>query len=345
MSATIIWQLTRNCDLGCNDCLSVADLFRANARELTTFEAYKTIDQIAAIKPQRFIITGGDPLTRKDIFELVQYARRRGLDPALNVSPTRKLTAESVSKLRRNGLKRLVFNLNGSSPQRHDSISGVSGSFSTTVRGLRWAHDAGITLEINTLVTRKTVRDLAAIAEIIDPFGVDAWNVHFLVPFPGSLKEQTITAEQTEEAFAALSSIASLARYRVRVIEAPHFRRYLMQQRSREDKSWSDFSGFVGNAEAVDDVVFITSSGDVRPSEFLPLSGGNVREIPLTKIIRSSDLFVALRDRSNLGGKCRHSEYRNVCGGSRARAWAVTGDLFAPDPLCAYQPPAVEVAV
>jgi len=344
MSATIIWQLTRNCELGCNDCLSVADPFRANSRELTTFEAYKAIDQIAALKPQRFIISGGDPLMRKDIFELVQYARRRGLDPILNVSPTRKLTAESISHLRRNGLRRLVFSLNGSSPQRHDSIAAVPGSFSATVRGLRWAHDAGIKIEINTLVTRKTIGDLAAIAEIIDPFGVDAWNVHFLVPFPGSLKEQSITPEQTEEAFAALSSIASLARYRVRVVEAPHFRRYLKQQ-TPDSESWSDFSGYRGNAEAVDEVVFITSSGDVRPSEFLPLSGGNLIETPLTKIIRSSDLFVALHDSSNLGGKCRRCEYKNVCGGSRARAWAFTGDLFAPDPLCAYQPPATEVAV
>jgi radical SAM protein with 4Fe4S-binding SPASM domain len=275
----------------------------------------------------------------------VQYARRRGLDPAVNVSPTRKLTAESISKLQRNGLRRLVFSLNGSSPQRHDSISGVFGSFSATVRGLRWAHHAGITIEINTLVTKKTIGDLAAIAEVIDPFAVDAWNVHFLVPFPGSLKEQSITPEQTEEAFAALSAIASLARYRVRVVEAPHFRRYLMQQRTGDDQSWSDFSGYVGNAEATDKVVFITGSGEVRPSEFLPLSGGNVRETPLTKILRSSNLFVALLDRSNLGGKCRRCEYRDVCGGSRARAWAVTGDLLAPDPLCAYQPSAVEVAV
>jgi radical SAM protein with 4Fe4S-binding SPASM domain len=345
MIDTVIWQLTRTCDLGCNDCLSVADPFRANPHELTTFEAYKTIDQIAALRPRRLIITGGDPLTRADVFELVQYARRRGLDPALNVSPTHKLTAESVSKLRRNGLRRLVFGLNGSSTQRHDLISGVFGSFSATLRGLRWAHDAGLSIEVNTLVTRKTVGDLGAIAELIDPFGVDAWNVHFLVPFPGSLKEQAITAEQTEEAFAALSAIASLARYRVRVVEAPHFRRYLMRQMPSADESWSDFSGFVGNAEAANDVVFITSTGDVRPSEFLPLSGGNVRETPLPKIVRSSDLFVALRDRSNLSGKCRRCDYRKVCGGSRARAWAVTGDLFASDPLCTYQPPAKEVAV
>jgi len=344
MSLTVVWQITRACDLGCNDCVIAAERSRTNSGELTTYEAYKTIDQIAAMKPQRFVICGGDPLARKDILELVQYARRRGLDPGVNVSPTQKLTAEIVNALRRHGLTRLIYSINGSSPQRHDEVSGIPGSFSATVRGIRWARDAGQNIEINTLVTRHTVTDLAAIAEMIDAFRIEAWNVHFFVPVPASRKTESISAEQAEGAFAALGAIAALSKYRIRVFEAPHYRRFLMQQSQMDQASWADFAGYVGNSD-IDEVVFITADGDVRPSEFLPLSGGNLRERPLTTIVRSSDLFVTLRDRSNLTGKCRRCEYRNACGGSRARAWAVTGDLFAPDPLCAYQPAAMEVAV
>jgi radical SAM protein with 4Fe4S-binding SPASM domain len=341
MSLTVVWQLTRECDLGCNDCATAQA--RARTHELTTYESYKTIDQIASAKPQRFVISGGDPLARRDIPEIVQYARRRGLEPAVNVSPTRSLTAESINALRRNGLMRLIFSINGSNPQRHDAMTGVEGSFANTVRGLRWGHDTGVVIEINTLVTRNNVSDLAAIAEMIDAFRIDAWNVHFIVPVTKKRKEQMLTAGQTEAAFSALSAIAGLAKYRIRVVEAPHYRRHLMQETNTDQAAWSDFAGYVGNSEVVDDLVFISADGEVHPSEFLPLSGGNLREHPLKEIVRSSDLFVSLRDRSNLTGKCRSCEYKNACGGSRARAWAMTGDLFASDPLCAYQPLAPEV--
>jgi radical SAM protein with 4Fe4S-binding SPASM domain len=345
MSLTVVWQLTSTCDLGCTDCPTATSKPHANWRELTTFEAYKTIDQIAAMKPQRFVMSGGDPLARNDIFELVQYARRRGVDPAVTVSPTRNLTAENVSKLRRNGVTRLVFSLNGSTPEKHDLVTSVPGSFAATCRAMRWAHDSGIAIEVNTLVNRKTVADLGAIAEVIDPFRIDAWNVYFLVPMSASLSTQSITPAQAEGAFAALSAIASLAQYKVRIAEAPAYRRFLMQQAGVDQGSWADFAGFVGSGEVIDEVVFITSDGDVRPSEFLPLSGGNMRERSLKKIVGMSDLFVSLRDRANLGGRCRVCEFRHVCGGSRARAWAMTGDLFASDPLCGYQPKAMEIAV
>jgi MoaA/NifB/PqqE/SkfB family radical SAM enzyme len=271
MGHSVIWQLTRSCDLGCDDCLMANERFSART-ELSTFESYKTIDQIAASKPERFVISGGDPFARKDIFELVQYARRRGLDPAVNVSPTKALTAENINKLQRNGLTRLVFSLNGSSPEKHDGISGIAGSFATTVRGMRWALDAGITVEVNTLIARETVDDLAAIAEVIDPFRVDAWNIYFLVPVPAVRKLHAVSPAQAEEALEALAAIATIARYSVRTMEAP--------------QEWSDFAGYVGNEGGA---VFVTADGDVRPSEFLPMTAGNLRERRLGSIIRTME--------------------------------------------------------
>ena len=271
MGHSVIWQLTRSCDLGCNDCL-VANEHASGRTELSTFESYKTIDQIAISKPERFVISGGDPLARKDIFELVQYARRRGLDPSVNVSPTRALTPENINKLRRNGLTRLIFSLNGSSPEKHDGISGIAGAFATTVRGMRWAHDAGMAIEVNTLIARETVGDLAAIAEVIDPFGIEAWNIYFLVPVASVRTLHEISSQQATESLEALAAIASIARYSVRVMEPP--------------QEWSDFAGYVGQAG---NVVVVTADGDVKPSEFLPISAGNLRERRLGAIMRAME--------------------------------------------------------
>ncbi len=347
MGPSVYWQLTRTCDLGCRDCLLAADRTRRGFGELSTFEAYKTIDQIAALKPNRLVISGGDPLARNDLGQLVEYAVRRGLDPAVLVMPTEKLSAESVQALKENGAKRLIFNVNGSSPERHDAVYATPGSFGATVRAMRWAREAGVAIEVNTLVTRRTMHDLVAIAEVIEPFGIDAWNVYFLVPVEGSRNLEVITAEEAERVFAALAAIATLAPFRVRTVEAPQYRRYLLQQTAIDALNWSDFSGYVPPGDpsgaSIDDVVFISSYGDVRPSEFLPLTGGNVRYRSLMSLYRGNDLFLTLRDRSNLNGKCKRCEYRQVCGGSRARAWAATGDVFASDPLCAYQPQEMEM--
>jgi len=344
MGPTLFWQITRGCDLGCHDCLVAAEGSRHGVEELSTYEAYKTIDQIAALQPGRLVITGGDPLRRNDFFQLVDYAHRRGLSPAVTVSPTRTLTPESIEGLRRAGLTRLIFNINGSSPLRHDGLYGTPGSFGATDRAMRWARDAGLAVEVNTLVTRRNMTDLEAIADLIRVFEITAWNIYFLVPIAGSRNIEVITAEEAERVFAMVAGIAANAEFHVGTFEAPHYQRYLLQQGASGTASWSDFSGYVSNSTTIDDTVFITAEGDVRPSEFLPMNAGNVRYRSLSSIYRASDLFVAFRDRSNLKGKCARCEYRDVCGGSRARAWAVTGDVFASDPLCAHQPRAMEAS-
>jgi AdoMet-dependent heme synthase len=253
MTRTVVWQLTRSCELQCDDCL-VANERTGGKPELTTFESYKTVDQIAALKPKRFVISGGDPLTRKDIFEIVQYARRRGLDPAVHVSPTSALTPENVNKLRRNGLTRLIFNLNGSSPAQYDK-------FAATVRAMRWALDSGLRVEVNTLVSRETIDDLAAIAEVIDAFHIDAWNLYFLVPLPAVQKRHPVPAGKATEACAALEAIASIARYDVRVMNP-------------------------------DETVFVTADGEVRPGEFALHSAGSLREKHLNSIIRTTKVAI-----------------------------------------------------
>jgi radical SAM protein with 4Fe4S-binding SPASM domain len=351
---TVLWELTRLCDLHCHGCPSGANEQR-DPNELSTYEAYKTVDQIAGLAPRELVITGGDPLERDDVYQVVDYARRRGLDPALVLTPTRELTFDAIARLQTNGLTTAVFSVDGSTASIHESIHRVTSTYANTLRAMRWAECASLRLEINTLVTRRNMGDLGAIADLIRPFRIARWNVHFIVPVGASRELEMITAAEVEEVFATLDEIRTREAFAVRVVEAPHYRRFrlerLLESRTASAADeWGDFTGFAGEPTesmqelldaAVDGArsfVYISHSGEVRPSEFAPHSAGNLRYRPVGDIYRGSDLFVALRDPDNLRGKCRQCDYRTLCGGSRARAWAMTNDLFGADPLCAHEP-------
>jgi AdoMet-dependent heme synthase len=313
----VMWELTRACKLGCIHC-PVGAQPRRSPVELSTYEAYKTIDQIVALQPDELIITGGDPLERTDIYQLIDYARRRGVLISLMASSTPLLTGAAVGKLRRNGLARLVVTLDSSAPDRHDAVRGLTGQFSATLMSIRWARTAELPVEVNTLVSRKNIADLASIASLLADVGAERWNLYFLVPFGDSKQSELITSEQLDDVFNQLLDISHRAPFAIRTFEAPHYR-------------------YFGR----NDVLFISHTGEVSISPFLPMTAGNVRYEPLTILYREGDMFSALRDEANLKGKCARCEYRKSCGGSRARAYAMTGDVFAADPLCNYQPGSV----
>lgn len=350
----VLWELTRLCDMRCRGCPSGASM-HADPNELSTYEAYKTVDQIAALRPRELAISGGDPLQRNDVDQIIDYARRRGLDPALVLTPTHELTFDTVARLQSNGLTAAVFSIDGSNAAIHESLHDVLNTFGPTLRAMRWAEMTGMRIEVNTLVTRRNAEDLSAIAEVIRPFQVSRWNVHFLVPTGASRELEMITAAEAERAFENLEEIRAREAFPIRVIEAPHYRRFRVQRifESRVasvPSEWADFTGY--EIDAHDDIrelvdaaldgargfVYVSHSGEVRPSEFAPQSAGNLRYRPLGDIYRGSDLFVALRDADNLHGKCRYCDFRMLCGGSRARAFSMTGDLFGADPLCSYEP-------
>ncbi len=350
----VMWELTRACDLHCIHCVSGASEAR-DPNELTTYEAYKTIDQIVSMKPRELIITGGDPLRRIDLEQLIDYARRSGLDPAVVVSPTSLLTVDAVSGLQRFGLTRMIFSIDGSTPEIHQTVHVVPGTFAATLHAMYAAKSAGMTLEVNTLVTRQNVDDLLDIVALLHPFSISRWNVHFLVPVGGATGIDPLTAADAERVFARLADIRDREEFEVRVVEAPHYRRFRLQRNLRQllegsavAELWSDFTGYeedplsdtnlLDTLDGARNFVYISHTGDIRASEFLPQSAGNVRFRPLGTIYRRSDLFMALRDPDNLNGKCGRCEFRHTCGGSRARAWALTGDIFASDPLCVYEP-------
>jgi radical SAM protein with 4Fe4S-binding SPASM domain len=334
----VVWEVTRACSLHCQHCPMGADPQRSPL-ELSTYEGYKTIDQIATLEPARFVISGGDPLEREDIFQFIEYAKRRALEPVVTLSPTSELTQQAMASIARKGASRIVMSIDDATALRHDALRGIPGTFAATLDATRWAREAGIAVEINTLISRRNAAHLSEILDLISSLGAEAWNLYFLVPVGSAKMVDVLTAEEVERVFDFIDGAAE--QIKIRVMEAPHYRRHRVQKMSGQ---WPDFAGYQSDESApvathdARGVVFISHSGEVRPSELLPLSAGNIRYRALGAIFRGGDLFVALRDPRNLKGKCSRCEYVRICGGSRARAFAASGDLFGSDPLCAYEP-------
>ena len=345
----VMWELTRACKLGCAHC-PVGAQPRRSPLELSTYEAYKTIDQLATLMPEEVIITGGDPLERPDLYQLLDYARRRGLPVSLMVSATPALTGAAIGKLKRSGLSRLIVSLDSSSPHRHDVTRAISGQFGSALQAVRWARTAELPVEINTLLNRKNLDDLETIAQLLGDVDVYRWNVYFHVPVGASKLVEMLTAEEVEQVFTKLYDLSKRVPFPIRTFEAPHYRRFVLQQtvaermQQLEDSFDAEAEGVrIGDdssraAVAVNNYLYISHTGEVSISPFLPLSAGNVRYQPIANAYRYGELFAAVRDDVNLKGKCGRCEFRTVCGGSRARAFAMTGELFGSDPLCAYQP-------
>jgi len=340
----VIWEVTQACDLSCFHCRACAQPLR-DLRELTTTEGKRLINEVAELGSPIFVLTGGDPLKRPDIYELVEHAAQRGVRPSLTPSATPLLTRASLATLKKRGLARLALSLDGSVAELHDVFRGVHGSWSRTLEAVRWAREVGLPVQINTTVTARNRGDLENIATLLEQLDVVLWSVFFLVPTGRGRQEDLITAEEAEEVFATLYRIAQRVKFHVKTTEGQHYRRFLIQQKAREaasggghgkpDRSRVPFRQGVNDGKGF---IFVSHVGDVYPSGFMPLFCGSVREAGLADIYRNSPLLQALRDPDCLKGKCGLCEFNAICGGSRARAFAVTRDAFAPDPLCCYQP-------
>lgn len=287
-------------------------------------------------------LTGGDPLQRADLFPVIEFASRRSVRTSLTLLPTPLLNSQVVAGLKAAGLMRVAFWLHGSTAALHDAYWAIAGSYRRTLEIIGSCHEVQLPVQINTVLARRNFHDLGPMIELLTHLDVVLWNVFFFVPASRDQAGEMLTAEQHEEIFAQLYAATKQVHFQIKTTEGQHYQRYLLQQRARElhcrlteadlitcaPKGVNDGKGFV----------FISHTGEVYPSRFLPLSAGNVTTQPLSKVYCESPLFMSLRDSSRLKGKCGRCPVRNVCGGSRARAYAMTGDLFAPDPCCAYEP-------
>ncbi|HEY1732478.1 MAG TPA: TIGR04053 family radical SAM/SPASM domain-containing protein [Terriglobales bacterium] len=355
-----IWETTQACDLACLHCRASAQPGR-HPLELSTDEAKRLIDEIAALEVPVFVLTGGDPLKRPDIFELVRYASEHNVRISLTPSATPLLTRENIVQLKQCGLARLAVSLDGPTAEIHDAFRRVKGSYEWTLNAVKWARQIGLPVQINTTITRHNLSQLDDTIALLETLDIVLWSVFFLVPTGRGQSIDLISAEEFEQVFQKLYDTSQRVMFDIKSTEAQHYRRFLLQRRTelrrRAQRPAPQFSRNPQYAQMPMDMqtpdgigraprgindgkgfVFISHLGEVFPSGFLPVSGGNVRKQPLSEIYRNSPLFRSLRDSRNLGGKCGHCEFREICGGSRARSYAVTGDMFAEEPCCVHEP-------
>lgn len=360
----VIWEATRACALACQHCRATAVPMR-DPQELNTAQACALMDQVAGFgsPPPFFVITGGDPFERPDLFELVAYGASIRLPVAVSPSGTEALNRDNLSRLYDAGAHAISLSVDGATSDTHDAFRGVAGSYDLTLRGWQQARELGLKVQVNTTVTPGNLRELPDILAKIREMGVMTWSVFFLVPTGRGQHLPQLTAPQADDVLNFCYDADKIVS--LKTTEAPSFRRVCVQRTVCERLGLDPVTelglgvdyqhlserlaelGLEGadhlrrpplRVNAARGFVFISHTGDVYPSGFLPSPAGNVREQALPDIYRSSDLFVALRDPDAPPGRCGRCEFRQVCGGSRPRAFGATADLLADDPLCAYDP-------
>ncbi len=358
----VIWETTQACALACMHCRASAQPLR-HPEELSTEEGFKLLAEVKQMGTPVFILSGGDPAKRPDLLDLVREGKRLGLRMGTVPAATPALTSDQVRNLKRAGLDQMALSLDYPRADLHDGFRCVKGAFDKTLETAQWAHQCGLPLQINTTLWGGSAPHLSEMAELVDRLQAVFWEVFFLVPVGRGEVLDGIEARRCEELFAILYEVQKRSYFILKVTEAPHYRRYVAQheaegQPARPSQGQQVHRGMVSMPEilrrsegpghtiglaphgvnAGKGFVFVSHLGEVYPSGFLPISAGNVRLQGLAEIYRDSPLMRELRDPEALHGRCRQCEYRTICGGSRSRAYALTGDHLATDSWCAYQP-------
>ena len=352
----VIWETTRSCALACKHCRAEAVLQR-DPLELTTAEGKSIIDQVAEMGTPILILSGGDSLNRSDLEVLIRHGKARGLRMATIPAATPLLTRERVRSLKEAGIDQLAFSIDGPNAALHDGFRGVPGSFAKTLEGAAYAREAGIPLQINTCFAAWNYPYLEELVSLIRSLGVVFWEVFFLIPMGRGQAMDSLTAEQFEVVFERMRRLNDEETFIVKLTEAQHYRRFVILKERAGGHAAARASGEIKRVlarprgvggsigmspQAVNSgkgFAFIDHLGNICPSGFLPITAGNIRTHRLAEVYRRSPVFLELRDPQLLKGKCGICEFAGICAGSRARAYAVTGDYLAPDPYCAYEPP------
>ncbi|MBI2963293.1 MAG: radical SAM protein [Deltaproteobacteria bacterium] len=343
----ISWNLTYRCNLACEHCYldaggkpEVAAPAFADRSELSTEECLRVADEIAAFAPDcLLILTGGEPLLRRDILEIVRHAAARGLWVVVGTNGV-KITENLAEILRREGARGLSLSLDALDPERHDRFRRVRGAWRNTVEGAKILARAGLPFIVQTTVARHNVGELAAIAAFAcEELAASVWNLFFLVPTGRGAHVSDLDAAAYDGVLAELQRLQRrfAGRMLVNAKCAPHYVR-LLQGEAGQGAVVKGYAGGAGGCPAGTHYLGIRPNGDVTPCPYLPLFGGTLKRSTLREIWSDSDPFVRIRDRARLGGRCGACELNAACGGCRARAFGMTGDVLAEDPLCTHQP-------
>lgn len=348
------YEVTQACDLVCAHCRASAQKEPAPG-ELSTDQSRALIDQVATFpKKPHMVFTGGDPLKRADLFDLMAHAVSRDIPIALTPSATPLATKEAFQRARDVGVKRLGISLDGPNAQVHDAFRGWEGSFERTLEMLANARELEMAVQVNTTITRRNFELIDEMAELLASQGIAMWSVFFLIPVGRGVEEQRIKPEEYEVAFERLWQHAQKQPYAVKTTEAPHYRRYVLEHHgdplagpARRHGGPAGMSAHraplgVGDGKGI---MFVSHIGEIYPAGFLPLVCGRFPEVSVVETYQNHPTFKALRDPDHFRGRCGICEYRYVCGGSRSRAYAVTGDALETEPDCLYEPGQVPTVI
>jgi radical SAM protein len=339
----VYWETTLACGLACRHCRATAVPERSPL-ELSTQEGLGLLDHVLGFGDPlpHVVFTGGDPLRRPDLETLVAGATERGIGASLAPAVTPDLTKDRLASLKAAGIQTISLSLDGSSPDLHDGLRGVPGTFAMTMRAAEWAHEVGLPIQVNTLVTDTTLADLPAIYEVVGRTGILRWSLFFLISVGRGSVLQEITPAQSEKLFGWLYNLSKVAPFQVKTTEATHYRRVATRRMELDGLTDAEIvRTSVGRGFGVRDgngIIFAAHDGTVSPSGFLPLALGNVRTDDIVELYRGHPVFTSLRDTSQYKGRCGACQHVDRCGGSRSRAFAWTGDYLEADPLCPFVP-------
>ncbi len=357
----VFWETTRACDLACRHCRASA-IPQALNGELDCREGLALLDQVTAFgRPSPILVlTGGDVLKREGFWSLLERARARAIPVAVSPAVTPLLTDNVLERLRASEVSAVSLSLDGAQSAFHDGLRGVPGTFQRTLECARKAVEIGIRLQINSTVTAENLMQFPAIFQLIHGLGAHVWEVFFLVATGRGAELLAPSPQQCEAACWLLNEAAGYG-LTVRTVEAPFFRRVVHRASGLDPEDPGDLARSLvadlhqrlgrpthparsRSARTRDGrgLVFVDYQGRVSPSGFLPVVAGNVRTDSLVEIYRDSPIFRSLRRAESLGGRCGLCGYRDLCGGSRSRAWAASGDYLAEDPACVYRPQGLE---
>jgi radical SAM protein len=347
---TIAWEVTRACAYACVHCRADAQHQR-DPNELNSEEGLRLVDRLAEFGSPILVFTGGDPMMRRDLFDLIAYATEKGLRCSLTPTATALPTPERLQKAKESGIRRIALSLDAPTAEVHDAFRQVPGSWERTMRILHNAQSVGLSAQVNTTVSRHNLRLLPDMVPFIQEVGAVQWSVFFLVPTGRAQTPWMISPEEHEGVFNWLYELSQKAPFDIKATAAPMYRRVAIQRKRMEQGNGKPVTfqgagfqyadGLNRPTKGVNDgngFLFISHLGEIMPSGFLPISAGNVRTDDVVQVYREHPFFQELRDPEKLKGKCRVCEFRDVCGGQRGRAYGVTGDYLESDPGCVYEP-------
>ncbi|MCX8111154.1 MAG: radical SAM protein [Syntrophorhabdaceae bacterium] len=323
----VAWELTRNCNLNCIHCRAAASK-GPYTKELDTSECKKIIDDIASFSSPTIILTGGEPLLRDDIFEIIDYGSKKGLRLVMAINGT-LLNHQKASILKQGGIRRISISLDGKDKMTHDRFRGVEGSFDAVMNASSLLIDIGLDFQINTTVTELNFHDLEEIKGLVKKIGACAWHVFMLVPVGRGegFKGKELDAQEYERCLQWLYEVEDEKELEIKVTCAPHYYR-IVKEKGGTPKSAGCLAG--------KSFMFISHRGIAQPCGYLEMASGDVREQGVKKVWMDSPVFRELRDLKAYRGKCGRCRYLSICGGCRARAYETTGDFLHEEPYCSY---------